>query len=339
MKHKINKEKQDLLGQYMTVQADKLLENFKDIPMDRLVTDPCAGHGDLLSWAWGNGALDIFGYDIDPKHEDVLNDMFVNPVDCEGTLVVTNPPYLLKSRAGVDKSAYDKWGQNDLYKCYLATLETSNVPEAIIIQPSNFLCESSSKARAMLFENYYIEYAEHWEEKNIFPGVAIGIMVMHIKKGSCKDQKFEYLNRTTGKVTKMHLEAHNGFIFGGNEFINKNHFKFNKAIKGEAAPNSNILISFLDDNARPLGYYYNEGDPHFTSRAGMTTYQVNTPFPLTEEDQKDIVKIANASLRALRKKYDSMFLSNFIAAGCKIMSKTIAEKILTTSIIKQYGKR
>ena len=337
MKHKLNKTKQDLLGQYMTVNADKILANFTDIVMNKVVIDPCAGHGDLLSWAWRNGAIDCEGYDIEPKGKDKYNDMYLNPIDCTNKIVVTNPPYLSKNRSN-DKTIYNKWGQNDLYKCYLATLLESNVDEAIIIQPSNFLCESRDKARKLLFENYTITYAEHWQE-TIFDNVAIGIMVMHIKRGNIfpKYQFFPYKNRTTDTWIQMELYPKNKYLFGPEELFSKSsHITFQKVDKGMAPPNSNIVVSLLDKGTYGLGLYYNEGDPIYCNPKSFTTYQINTPTILSEEQQRSAVILFNKQLNEWRKKYDDMFLSNYIDYDQKILSRTYVNKILTKIYEKTY---
>ena len=333
MKHNLNKTKQDLLGQYMTVNADKILADYNNLVLGKIVIDPCAGHGDLLSWAWRNGALDCEGYDIEPQGKDKYNDMYKNPVDCTGKLVVTNPPYLSSNRAE-DKEPYKKWKQNDLYKCYLATLMESNVEEAIIIQPSNFLCESNAKARKMLFANYRIQSAQHWQEE-IFEGVSIGIMVMHIKREQLFEfQGFWYKNMTTDKITWMDL-APDTYLHGPNKLTQKwKYHRFEKVNKGMNAPNSNIIISLLDKGTYGLGFAYNEGEPIYCNPSSFTTYQINLPNKLDEEQQRMLVDKANKKLNDWRKEYDSMFLSNYISYSQKIMSKTIANKILWISLVE-----
>lgn len=327
-KHRLEKSKTDLLGQYMTVNADRILENFRDVVKDKFIIDPCAGRGDLLQWAEDNSAKVTQGYDIDVDMGYPVNDMYRSPIDCTGAVVVTNPPYLSKNRAD-DKAPFDKWKQSDLYKCYLATLVESNVEEAIIIQPSNFLCESREKARNLLFQDYSIQYAEHWQEE-IFPEVAIGIMVMHIKKGGSDTQEFDYVNRTSGKITKMLLKKKKGYLFGPNALLNNNNYiRFEKVDKGMDAPNSNIVISLLDKGKFGLGFVYNREEPIYCNPKSFTTYQINTPEPLDAEEQMYMVCAANHMLDKWRIHHDSMFLGNYIDYNQKIMSRTIANKILS----------
>ena len=327
MKHTLNKTKKDLLGQYMTVNADKILKNFRGYVIGRNVVDPCAGHGDLLRWARDNWANEVEGFDIEPQGNDKFNDMYKTPVDCYKKLVVTNPPYLSSNRA-VDKTPYKRWGQSDLYKCYLATLMESKVEQAIIIQPSNFLCESNSKAREMLFENYSITYAEHWQEE-IFDKVAIGIMVMHIKREKKDIQRFEYLNRTTGVTTYMKLEGPS-FLHGPEELIDmKDYIRFQKLDIGMDPPNSKIIVSLLDKGKYQMGFHVNEGEDIYNKPTSFTTYQINTPDDLTAKQHFILTKKANFLLRSYRNIYNSMFLSNYIDYNQKILSRSIANKILT----------
>lgn len=329
-KHTLHKTKRDLLGQYFTVNANKVLKNFTNLPKGRVVVDPCAGAGDLLDWARQNGATNCIGYDIEPNGDNIIyNDMFDTPVDCDGKLVITNPPYLSRNRAD-DKTPFQKWNQSNLYKCYLATLISSNVDEAIIIQPSNFLCESNATARNMLFSHYSIIYAERWQEK-IFPDVSIGIMVMHIKRSVSAIQEFDYLNRTTGRLVKMKLNPVNGWLHGDEFFkeLPNDFYRFEKVDVGMDSPNSKIVVSLLDKGTYGLGFHFNEKEDIFCKPKSFTTYQINTPKRISKKKQREIVDGANKFLNTYRKKYDSMFIGEYIDFDQRILSRSYVNKILT----------
>ena len=343
-KHNIEKTKKDLLGQYMTTNADVLLENYKGLVLDRVVLDPCEGHGDLTNWAWKNGATDIEGYDIEPvldhtEYRDLYSTDQPLP-DYSGKLIVTNPPYLSSNRSD-DKTVFDTWKQNDLYKCYLATLSYHNVDEAIIIQPSNFLFESRSGAREMLFENYNIKQAEYWEHP-VFDDAVIGIMTMHIQKKDFpqigQDQNFTIINRTKDISTDVTLEARYNYL-DGKEFFdyirNAPRHSFERVHEGMDPPNSNIVLSIME-GTHGICLLYNDAEPIYTPEKSFTTYQINLPFELSEAEQREAVNEFNKILNGYRKQYDSRFLSNYIAAEQKILSRDYANKLLAKILLKHF---
>lgn len=77
-------------------------------------------------------------YDIDPKQTYITQrDTIQSPPDYADAFVVTNPPYLARNQSS-DKTLYDQYKQNDLYKCFLSSLISSNASGGILILPLNF---------------------------------------------------------------------------------------------------------------------------------------------------------------------------------------------------------
>lgn len=341
MKHSISEKHRDLLGQYNTENVDSILESYSHLVKGRKVVDPFAGKWHLLDWATRNGASSTEGQDIEVLDERTeYNDSFESPRMLEAeTLVITNPPYLSSNRnKSGDRRPYSWYGQNDYYKCYLASLLQSNVHEAIIIQPTNFLCEARDKARKTLFENYHIVSAEYWTE-SCFDGVEISISVLHIKRGHKAVQNFKMRQRPSGKVIDLELRSENKYI-AGNEFfdyIRGHEIKAEKVDKGMDPPNTNIVISLLDKGTYGLGLYYNEGDPIYCNPKSFTTYQVNLPIQIEEETQLEIVKEFNSKMRYFRDKYESFFLGFYIDAKQKILSRKYAQQLLAKIISEKVA--
>ena len=343
-KHTLQQTHQDLLGQYNTENADLILENYKDVVKGKKVQDPFAGQWHLLDWAEREGALSSRGYDIELlDNRTQYNDYFQSPVEVEeGEVVVTNPPYLSRNRNKKgDRTPYDRYNQNDYYKCYLASIVETKAEEVIVIIPGNFLCESRTKAREALFKDYYIQSGEYWTE-SIFDGVEISICTLHLKRGNKPYQEFPMLQRPSGISFEMKLLPENGYRHGEDFFREISEVELvdiKKVEIGDNTPNTNIVVSLLDKGKHGLGLYYNTGEPIYCSPSSFTTYQISLPFTLTEEEQKEVVETYNRILNTNREKYHSMFLGFYIDAKQRIMNRTFVNKLLSKVLfmIKRAG--
>jgi hypothetical protein len=137
--HSVSKKKVKF-GQFFTTNYEKILQNLY-IPNDTLkIIEPFAGNGDLLNFVSSDvkSKTNIECYDIDPKHEYIIQrDTLLDPPDFVDSFVLTNPPYLGRNK-NADKTLYDKYDVNDLYKCFINILLTNRPTGGIIIIPLNF---------------------------------------------------------------------------------------------------------------------------------------------------------------------------------------------------------
>jgi len=321
---------QQKMGQYFTTNADYILDGYESVVKNKTVIDPFAGGKDLLNWASRCGASNVIGYDLEPKSDDITqNDSIANPPQYSG-VVVSNPPYLSKNKFKGDKGVFDQWGQNDLYKCHLASL--SNCDEAIVIIPSNFLCEGRATAREMLFKTHYIVSAKYWNTP-VFEDATTGICVIHIKKGVRPYQRFQLYHGTENTSFEMKLEKRYNYLHG-KDFLEivqsvSGKFKVVKTDVGMSRPNTNIVLGLLDKGAWRLGLSYNEGEAIYCSPKSFTTYQLTLPGKtLSEDDQRKLVKEFNEILVSHRDRYHDMFLSNFMGPKQKILSRKMAHSLI-----------
>lgn len=339
-KRHTNQTSKQALGQYFTTNADLILSGFEHLMLNKHVIDPFAGGWDLLHWAQQHGASYVSAYDIEPKLDGTEhNDSLLNPPSYLGSFVLTNPPYLASNKSkGKYKDIFAKWNQSDLYKCFLASM--TNADEAIVIIPSNFLCESNSKARSMLFAHYDVVAAKYWKEQ-VFDDATTGVCALHLKQKQGLNngvQEFPCLILPEGKQITMRLEKDHGYLHGGHELssLNKS-YEFEKVSDQDI--NTNIVVGCLDGGKYELGFHYNDNEPIRAPKTVITTFQVNTVgFTLTQEQQIEVIKHANTMLAHLRTQYDSMFLSNYMGATQKIMSVSIAKALLSHATKKVVDK-
>lgn len=333
-RHTTQTDKQRM-GVFLTKKSDILLERFALVVSGKKVVDPFAGSGDLLKWAEENGAIHTKGYDIRPETGFEIRDSILDPPDYSGWIVVTNPPYLSSNKSkGAYKEHYRMWKQNDLYKCFLASLIGRNTEEALVIIPSNFLCESNSNARNLLFSTFEVLGVDYWTE-SVFDDASVGVAVLHIRRKedfvSNGMQKFKCRILPAQTETEIIIEEKFGYLHGGREVSRLNtSYEFTKILDTSDSVNSKILVGCLDQGKFKLGFHYNEGEDVRVPKTVITNFQVNTVgFTLDEKEQREIIDVANRVLRELREKTHSFFLSNYMGAEQKILSQSLAKKFLS----------
>lgn len=334
MKRHTTQNKKQKRGQYFTTNAATLLDGYEHVVKGKFVTEPFAGGGDLTRWCLENGATEVQQFDIEPQNEEtMLNDSIMNPV-FHG-VIVSNPPYLSRNK-NKDKTAYDHWQHSDLYKCHLGAIVSTNIESGILILPSNFLSESSSYARNFFFSTYRMNHVKYYRTR-VFDDATTGIVVFDFEKWNLQPTMtctYEIFYDNESFKTEFTARDKDGWLVGS-EFFDRieqasAEFKIKILREGEES-NSNIIIGLLDKGKYALGAHYNEGDPLYCAPKAFTTYQcvLNKEYPV--EIQKRAVEIFNELMSEYREKYHSMFLSNYMGATQKILSRTYAERLLAES--------
>lgn len=314
-----------------------MLSGYESIVSGKHIIEPFAGGGDLTSWARRNGAVNVEEYDLEPQNSNTIQrDSITNPPDYSGKIVVTNPPYLSKNKFKGDKTVFEKWDQNDLYKCHLASL-ANGCDEALVIIPSNFLCESNAKTRKTLFETHYIVSAKYWETP-IFADATVGICVLHLKRGSKPYQEFPMIVFPSGQQVDMKLEEKYNFLHGKDffDFINRSskRIKATKTDVGMNPPNTNLVVGLLDNGVWNNGVRYNDGEAIYCAPKSFTTYQITLEgLDLDEDMQKDIADTFQKKFNEFRRQYKDMFLSNYMGPKQKILSRSYVHKFLEVVMI------
>ena len=331
-KRHVSQSQKQALGQFYTTNSDYILAGYEELVKDKIVVDPFAGGGDLLEWSIRNGAKSVVAYDLQPNYPNTIqNDSLNNPPSYKDMMVVTNPPYLAKNKCKGDKSVYDKWEQNDYYKCHLASLAI-DCEEAIEVLPSNFFCESRAGIRNKLFETHHIVSAKYWNTP-VFDDATTGICVIHLKRGSRDIQQFP-MSLSSGETVDVVLKAENNFLYGEKFFLDINRAKGINIVKtdvGMPPPNTNLVVGLLDNGKWSNGVKYNTGDAIYCSPKSFTTYQITLPdHTITESDQKRIADEFQKRMTEYRHLYHDLFLANYMGPTQKILSRHYVHSLLET---------
>lgn len=335
MKRHTSQTLQQARGQYNTVKAKELLQDYTKYVSFKRVIDPCAGEGDLLAWATANGAISTEGYDIDSTKYPI-RDTILNPLDYSNYLVISNPPYLTRNKAKKQYTAvYDKYKLNDLYKCHLASLIEGQCKEGIEIVPTNFLSESNSKMRALFFQHYTIPYATYWTEP-CFENATTGICIFYFRRKEAGEPIHSTIRLLPKDETiQVTLRPEYGYLWGDEffDYIGSDSLDIQKiTVSTPKSLYSHLVLGLLDKGKWQQGLSYNDDDPIISSTTAFTTYQLAFDIVLSESQQRQIVLRFNERLQYFRDKYRGLFLTNYMGANQKILPVSYCYRLLTKII-------
>ena len=192
-------------------------------------------------------------YDIEPKYNDTIKkDTLLEPPIYDNKFVLTNPPYLARNK-NEDKTLYDKYNTNDLYKCFIINLIDSFCFGGIIIIPLNFISsirKSDIELRKKFINKFNIITLNIFEEQ-VFDDTSYTVcsLQFELKKQNTLTNIYIYPNET---IFNIQFNETNDYTIGG-EIYN---LPYTKDIKIERTtsknlnnPNiTNILVKCIDDN-------------------------------------------------------------------------------------------
>lgn len=214
-----NKTKKQLTGQFYTTRCDYILDGLP-LPLhlaDRII-EPFAGTGDLLNWlAKKAPTLTIEAYDIDPKRDDIVKrDTLMHPPQYCNAFVATNPPYLARNKCH-DKTIFDKYKTNDLYKCFMHSVAECSA--GIFIIPAGFFLsprDIDARCRRQFLSNYQLLQVRYFEE-SVFEDTPTTVVAFSFQRSPVPmtEQTVEWVSLPSGARKTFHMCSKNGWIIGG----------------------------------------------------------------------------------------------------------------------------
>lgn len=131
------------LGQYYTKNYEIILNDIHP-PKSQQVIEPFVGDGSLLPFIEKYEPKSIEMYDIQPTITNpkligkvIVRDTLKNPPELKDKFIITNPPYLARNKSK-DKTIFDTYDENDLYKCFIRHVINQKPIGGIMIIPVNF---------------------------------------------------------------------------------------------------------------------------------------------------------------------------------------------------------
>ena len=358
-KKKISNKK--LYGQFMTTNYEYILKNMFIPDNVKNIIEPFAGNCDLIKFIKDKTLYNIEYYDIEAKkdfitHRDTLN----NPPSYENKFILTNPPYLARNKSN-HKEIFDKYDENDLYKCFIRELIINSPIGGIVIIPLNFwssIRKNDIELRKDFLNTFNVLLINIFEE-NVFEDTSYSVcsfqfvkkdiidITMNLsklsidKKLSSKKSVIENTNKINVNIypsikeMEIELNEENDYIIGGHiyKLPRKNLYKIERLTKkNKQNRNTNILVKCLDDNSEskilmsivPDKEVFIDNTPNLSARTYASL--IITPS-INIEKQKILVLSFNNLLNKYREEYNSLFLTNYRE------SKDIARKRISFDLI------
>ena len=211
-----------LKGQFYTVNSSYILDDLPLVPPTATrVIEPFAGKGDLLDWLAKKGnTLPVEAYDIDPKKEGVIKrDTLTDPPTYKDSWILTNPPYLARNKCA-EKTLFDKYDTNDLYKCFITSLTRQDAcAGGIFIIPAGFFLSPRDldvRCRNDFLSAYRLLKVKYFEE-TVFPDTTTTVVAFAFEKSlvPLKEQTVEWISMPSRERRMFTMSRENDWIIGG----------------------------------------------------------------------------------------------------------------------------
>lgn len=298
------------LGQYFSTNKELLQDLLELAGNQHKIIEPFAGNCDLINFLNFEN-IDLELYDIDPKLPNIIKrNTFLDVPDFNHKFVITNPPYLAKNKSK-DKSIFQKFEEDDLYKCFIKILcgfDTSG----ILIIPVNFW-SSSRKNDTKLRKEFLIKFQIiklYIFEKPMFEDTSCSVCSFLFKKRTeiIEDFKIKTICISENYRKKINLlfNDKNNYTILGEIFCNK--AKIVSRLIKESENKTNICVKCIDDK-EPIqafkGDFIYDTTPKQSNRSYMT---LCVPKKI---DEDLLIQKFNNFLNEKRLEFNSLFLSNY----------------------------
>lgn len=328
-------------GQFYTVNCQYILDGLVPsphlLPADTQVIEPFAGAGHLVKYMQERG-FSCEAYDIDPRPSDSSiviqhRDTLRNPPSYSGKFVITNPPYLARNKTKENTDLFERFGTNDLYKCFIYTLVQCDPPPqgGVAIIPAGFFLSPRDidvKCRAAFMNKFRVEKVRYFCEP-VFNDTPTTVVAFSFSYNGDDNDTRPYISQEvswqmlpSGDEKTFTARAEDNWIIGGDIYrtpITDPRAKVRRFVDGKALEEgewiSGLLLVALDSgkaNGRirleyKEGYVYKGKE---TSRSFATLIFKNVP-ELSPEQQKELAERFNDKLEQRRTELWSLFLPQY----------------------------
>jgi hypothetical protein len=311
-----------LRGQFYTTKYEYILEGFSKPPVGT-VLEPFAGKGDLLNWL--DGDYQVEAYDIEPKAENIVQrDTLRNPPVYADKWVLTNPPYLARNKCD-EKELFDKYGTNDLYKCFLNSL-TSQAPcrGGILIIPAGFFLSPryvDIRCRHEFLRQYKVLKVKYFEEQ-VFEDTTTTVVAIAFERSPVDQtsQEVEWVHMPSNTSNMFEMKSEYGWIIGGEIYYLpvSDTLKVRRHVEGQNLKDGEqqtfLTLNALDSGTQTgrISLDYKEGYVYPAKESSRTfaTLRIQGKT-LSDDEQKDLSNRFNVFLEQKRTETWSLFLPQY----------------------------
>ena len=315
------------LGQFFTKNGEYIVGNLLNIfPINSTIIDPFAGENDLLNLL--DSSYNKIGYDIDPKLIDIIkSDSLLNPIDYTDKWILTNPPYLAKNK-NKDKTIYEKYGVDDLYKASLKSI--IGCVGGVIIVPLNFLSDEDNEFRKIFLSKYKIVDINIFEER-VFADTDYTVCAFSFIREDNTSQIIKPLIYPHKIIKEFEINYDFGYTIG-NEF-NVLLSNYDKTLKIgrlliDDNPSTNLFLRAVDTGSLDGKISLSINDKHFYGKDTDRVFaSIISNRKFTYDEEILICEKFNQIIEQYREKYHSLFLTNY-----RNSSKVYARKRISFDI-------
>jgi len=306
------------LGQFFTTNYEYILQNMYIPDNVKYIIEPFCGNEDLLNFIKDKEKYIIEKYDIDPKNENIIkNDSLLNPISYTNKFIITNPPYLARNK-NKEKTYYDLYQTNDLYKCFIKNILENECLGGIIVVPLNFISsirKNDIELRKNFVKKYNIIKINVFEEKVFLDTTYTVCCILFSADKNIGTSEINIY--PINKRIQIIFNEENNYTIGGEIYklkYNKD-IIVNRLIKGDIC-NTNLLLKCIDDNStNRIQIKIVEDDEIYydmTDKKSARSYCSFIIEPkLSIQNQKLLCDKFNKLLNEYREKYHSLFLTNY----------------------------
>lgn len=324
-------------GQFYTVNHKYILEGLAKPPPGSRVVEPFAGQGDLLDWLGDDDGYTCEAYDLEPKDQRVQQrDTLLDPPAYEGAWVITNPPYLARNKTR-DKTYFEKYDTNDLYKCFMHSL-TDCLGGLVIIPVGFFLSprDVDFQCRHAFMQRYKITHVRCFEEQ-VFPDTSTAVVAFtfekHVGEAPLEVQEVRWEKVPGGEQRVFTMRASEKWIVGGDiyDLPTNPDVKITRYVEDQEPKGLTGLTLHALDCSTPISMKYAPEELYrgkHSSRTYATLCIHGLPGALTEEDQREIASRFNTYLTEKRKDTWSLFLPQYREFARKRMPFDLAYAVV-----------
>jgi len=314
-------------GQFYTTNAAYILDGLPLPPPDvRRIVEPFAGKGDLMEWLRKSGCtLEVDAYDIDPNATHIQErDTLTNPPDYANAWVVTNPPYLARNKS-TDKSVFDLYDTNDLYKCFITSVvRQNNCRGGIFIIPAGFFFSPRDidvRCRDAFLRTHRITKVKYFEE-SVFDDTTTTIVAVAFEKSAVDldEQDVEWVMMPSNVRRVFNMSSSHKWIIGGDIYSLSmpDNISVRRYVEGQALRANeqqlHITLSALDSGTKDgrIRLAYKAGYIYPAKECSRTYASLRiTGRTLTESEQIQLCHEFNAFIEQKRDESWSLFLPQF----------------------------
>lgn len=304
----------------------------KFVPDNVVLVEPFVGEGDLVS-LFPSRKWEL--YDIMDKGNNVVQDTLLNPPNYKAKWVITNPPFLARNKAK-NKTIYEKYHTDDLYKAFL--LSILECDGGIVIIPTNFFTdEKTAEVRKKFLSTFKILFLNIFT-KPVFDTTTYSVCSFAFERENNTEQNLFCSIDNNFILSPITLRAEYNYRLAGEVYHSLDNIKciFNRLTENSINFPTKMKLYAIDTRAEKI-HISIEDEPYVGKPTDRTYATFTCARELTEEQQILITQRFNDFMTNFREKYHDLPLTNYRDYNRKRISFTFAYKLLSYICVRLYG--